>query len=215
MTTISDPAGYLLLLGITSPFGPRPGLFGDFHSGIDLGMPEGRPVPAVRAGTVVYVTDGTLPPSDINWRQGISVMYDCGDGERWWACHLADKYVRVGDTLLAGEVLGLSGNTGASTAPHLHLERQVPARNPVDPEEELIVLSQEGQDQIRAIVAEEIAKSTAAIGATVAAGFNVTLPVELVRLARGTDPRLAGNDGMFVVGEPIFVTTAGTVSTHG
>ena len=36
-------------------------------------------------------------------------------------CHLSEQYVKPNDFLLAGEPLGLTGNTGASTGEHLHL----------------------------------------------------------------------------------------------
>ena len=36
-------------------------------------------------------------------------------------CHLSEQYVKTNDFLLAGEPLGLTGNTGASTGEHLHL----------------------------------------------------------------------------------------------
>jgi murein DD-endopeptidase MepM/ murein hydrolase activator NlpD len=36
--------------------------------------------------------------------------------------HLSRRLVVTGDSVMAGQVIGLSGSTGRSTAPHLHLE---------------------------------------------------------------------------------------------
>lgn len=48
--------------------------------------------------------------------------------------HLSSRVVNVGDIVQPGQVLGLTGNTGASTGPHLHLE----INNGIDPMSDFI-----------------------------------------------------------------------------
>jgi Peptidase family M23 len=90
----------------------------------------GRQVLSVAAGRVVRVHDGepeqvppTTPPSPTpetaggNW-----VVVDIGGGQFAFYAHLQrhSLTVEVGDVVRTGQVLGLVGNTGNSTAPHLH-----------------------------------------------------------------------------------------------
>ena len=56
---------------------------------------------------------------------GISVYVDCGDGMVIRYGHLSETSVEVGQTVAQGDLLGLSGNTGNSTGPHLHFEMRV------------------------------------------------------------------------------------------
>lgn len=53
----------------------------------------------------------------------VIVVYDRPDGSKWRVsyCHLSEQSVAVGDTVTAGMKVGVSGNTGNSTGPHLHL----------------------------------------------------------------------------------------------
>ena len=55
----------------------------------------------------------------------ISVYVDCGDGMVIRYGHLSETSVEVGQTVAQGDLLGLSGNTGNSTGPHLHFEMRV------------------------------------------------------------------------------------------
>ena len=50
---------------------------------------------------------------------------DCGDGMVIRYGHLSETSVEVGQTVAQGDLLGLSGNTGNSTGPHLHFEMRV------------------------------------------------------------------------------------------
>lgn len=92
----------------------------------------GNEVLAVADGTVVTAVDGQpeqVPgayPKDttIALVDGNHVVVDVGDGFFVTFAHLQTGSVRVrtGDRVLAGDVIGLVGNTGNSIAPHLHLQ---------------------------------------------------------------------------------------------
>ena len=104
---VSDPVG--------SPFGLRRilnGLPKAPHGGIDFRSPAGRPVAATAAGTVVFA--GEL------YFTGTTVILDHGGGLFSLYAHLQASTCQVGQSLGAGEVLGLVGATGRSTGPHLH-----------------------------------------------------------------------------------------------
>ncbi|MFQ3536703.1 MAG: M23 family metallopeptidase [Aggregatilineales bacterium] len=101
----------------TSPFGS----VRDFndgstrrHTGYDFSMPVGTPVKASASGRVVYAR-----PLDIH---GSNVVIDHGWGVFSNYSHLSQIFVVPGQFVLQGEVIGLSGNTGRSTGPHLHWE---------------------------------------------------------------------------------------------
>lgn len=85
------------------------------HRGMDFKTPTGTPVFSPRAGVVTRV----------NWNWGsngncVEVRYD--DGVMAKFLHLSENQVAEGDHLTAGQQIALTGNTGHSTAPHLHYE---------------------------------------------------------------------------------------------
>lgn len=100
---------------LTSPYGLRTlGSRLDMHHGVDLGVPVGTAVHAMTAGRVSVAG----PKSGY----GLAVMIDHGLGWVSLYGHLDRVDVSVGDRVHAGQRIGLSGNTGLSTAPHLHFE---------------------------------------------------------------------------------------------
>ncbi len=98
---------------ITSPYGYRAET-GSFHHGLDIGVPVGTQVVAVKAGTVTQVTY----TSDY----GYYVTIDHGNGVQTRYAHNKANTVSVGEYVSAGQVIALSGNSGRSTGPHLHFE---------------------------------------------------------------------------------------------
>jgi murein DD-endopeptidase MepM/ murein hydrolase activator NlpD len=96
---------------VSSPFGPRWGLT---HPGVDLATNEGTPYFAAHAGTVV------LARSDGGY--GLAIEIDCGNGTTLVYGHSSALLVHEGQKVEAGQLLGLTGNTGYSTGPHLHFE---------------------------------------------------------------------------------------------
>ena len=72
---------------------------------------------------IVSVCDGVV--IRVEWwtySYGYHVVVDCGSGWTALYAHLDNIYVYVGEPLVAGELIGPSGNTGFSTGPHLHFE---------------------------------------------------------------------------------------------
>lgn len=85
------------------------------HKGMDFKTPTGTPLVAPRAGTVTRT----------DWRtqnNGHCIELQYSDGVRARFLHLSGVKVRPGQRVVAGSVLGATGNTGRSTAPHLHYE---------------------------------------------------------------------------------------------
>jgi hypothetical protein len=96
------------------------------HSGIDLAMPEGTTLRSVADGIVDRVYDGTGLIG-----KGLSVKFP--DGTRAIYGHMNEVKVHVGDHVNAGDILGLSGNTGNSTGPHLHFGLKDANGSVIDP----------------------------------------------------------------------------------
>ncbi len=85
------------------------------HSGIDFTADVGTPVHATGAGTVKRVEKDRSG-------YGHNVLVDHGHGYKSLYAHLSDFKVREGERVERGQVIGLSGNSGTSTGPHLHYE---------------------------------------------------------------------------------------------
>ncbi len=111
MTFRSGPAG---MFQITSPFGAHESFRDKPHTGIDIAMPENTEVESLTDGLVERVVDY----GNENIGRGVIVRSD--DGSYAIYGHLNDATVTPGDFVSAGDLVGLSGNTGASTGPHLH-----------------------------------------------------------------------------------------------
>jgi len=94
------------------------------HHGIDIGSARGTPVKSPAAGTVVA--------ANARGRLGKHVALDHGYGVTSLYGHLQALDVGPGQRVGRGQVLGLVGNSGRSTGPHLHYELLVDGK-PVDP----------------------------------------------------------------------------------
>ncbi len=106
---------------VTSPFGYR---WGRLHSGIDIGVPEGTPIHAAAAGTVVLAA----------WTGGYGnyTCIDHGGGLATCYAHQSAYAVSAGAHVSQGQVIGYVGSTGHSFGPHLHFEVRLNGV-PVDP----------------------------------------------------------------------------------
>ncbi len=94
------------------------------HPGMDIAVPEGTHVRASGAGTVVEVGEDSVYGRfvRIRHRDGYETMYG----------HASEVLVAEGARVAQDQVIALSGNTGLSTAPHLHFEVRKEGE-PVDP----------------------------------------------------------------------------------
>jgi murein DD-endopeptidase MepM/ murein hydrolase activator NlpD len=94
------------------------------HNGLDIGIVVGTPVKTTMDGTVIHAGWN-------NQGYGNLVIVQNGDYKTYYA-HLSSIPVSVGDSVKSGTTIGLSGNTGNSTGPHLHYE--IRKNNvPIDP----------------------------------------------------------------------------------
>ena len=119
----SDP---LDSVHVTSAFGKRVDPFtGDpaGHAGVDLRATEGSNLYAVADGTVRQAGQDGIGDRKAYAGNGIVVKYITKDGKYIVMClHLSVANVSVGDKIVAGQLIGRTGNTGRSKAPHLHIE---------------------------------------------------------------------------------------------
>jgi len=101
---------------ISAPYGIRTYRM---HRGVDLGLCHGedRTIVAAFAGVVTKVRNQGR-------RRGYGkyVILDHGNGLTTLYAHLASWKVNVGDTIQAGDTIGVGGNTGRSFGAHLHFE---------------------------------------------------------------------------------------------
>lgn len=89
------------------------------HSGRDFAAPEGTPVVAALSGRVVSSGDAG------GYGLAIEIEHE-RPMRRTLYGHLSELYVKPGDSVRQGEVIGRVGSTGLSTGPHLHFELRLP-----------------------------------------------------------------------------------------
>jgi murein DD-endopeptidase MepM/ murein hydrolase activator NlpD len=118
-----NPAGYQLHSPNWGAYWVRG--FTWYHNGVDLAANEGNPIHAAQSGQVIWAgwdVGGLGWSVKVNHCNHVSTVYG----------HMMKLEVTVGQTVLAGDVVGLEGSTGWSTGPHLHY--MVEWNNqPVDP----------------------------------------------------------------------------------
>lgn len=122
-TPTSLPVGWPLKQGrISSPFGWRGRRM---HKGIDVAAPIGTPIFAVENGIVARS----------QYMRGYGKMIEIKHGEMYSTRygHNSNNFVKVGDYVKKGQLIGLVGSTGRSTGPHVHFEvlQSAIAINPV------------------------------------------------------------------------------------
>lgn len=113
-------AAWLLKHPVLQRFGHYTGglMFnGGRHYGIDFGMPTGTKIRAL--------TDGTITQAGaVSGGGGNQITLKEPGGKYFqWYMHLSKILAKKGQKVKTGDVLGLSGNTGNSTTPHLHIQR--------------------------------------------------------------------------------------------
>jgi len=98
-----------------------------FHKGIDFTAPKGTAIQATGNGVVKRVQKK-------KFGYGNNIIIDHGFGYTTLYAHMAELHVKRGDKVTKGQKIGTIGNTGTSTAPHLHYEVRINDRpvNPID-----------------------------------------------------------------------------------
>lgn len=99
----------------SSPFGVSRVFNGEersYHRGTDIAVPSGTPIHAGNSGRVALV--GNL------FFSGNTVIIDHGFGVFTGYLHLSEIWVKEGQKVSTGDIVGLSGATGRVTGPHLH-----------------------------------------------------------------------------------------------
>jgi murein DD-endopeptidase MepM/ murein hydrolase activator NlpD len=117
---------------ITQPFGctgfelerPATDCPGGFHTGIDIGLPQGTPIHAAGAGLAYPFQDDQRYGNHVIIQEpgGITTLYG----------HMVRTAVDWGQPVRPGDIIGYVGSTGNSTGPHLHFEVRY-AGVPFDP----------------------------------------------------------------------------------
>lgn len=88
------------------------------HNGIDFSAKVGTPILAAAAGTVLGTGDTDRACSGVSYGKWVLVKHS--NGLTTLYAHLSVIQVSAGQSVASGEKVGLSGNTGYSTGPHLH-----------------------------------------------------------------------------------------------
>jgi murein DD-endopeptidase MepM/ murein hydrolase activator NlpD len=119
--------------GYVFPVGGGPKIVSVAHThhdypAADIAAPAGSPLYALADGVVESAWEGIDP------RCGIGFTMRAFDGQVWTYCHMAyrDPGVQVGASLEAGATVGLVGETGHASGPHLHLQLQPATSYPQD-----------------------------------------------------------------------------------
>jgi murein DD-endopeptidase MepM/ murein hydrolase activator NlpD len=139
-----DQNGYVLTWQGKKLRAGSPGAYIDGHAGYDFGMPTGTPLLAVADGVVDFAgwhQPFNCPPWGIVRGLDVVIAHTAPDGSRFQSIygHLDRVDVSQGQRVYSGQVIGLSGNTGCSSGPHLHfaVNRLTDTNNgqptPVDP----------------------------------------------------------------------------------
>lgn len=107
-------------INITSKFHSQESFREKPHQGIDFDLPKDSPLYSIQDGVVSRI----LTPSD-QTGFGNAIFLKLENGNQLIFAHLNEKYVKVGDVISQGQLIGLTGNTGRVTGInggyHLHL----------------------------------------------------------------------------------------------
>ncbi len=113
--TLTEPTVWPLAIpGYVTRGTTGPNTYNDAHPGLDVAAPLGTPIRAAGGGVVVEVKEDA--------EYGLSVRLAHVDGYETLYAHASKVLVETGDRVPRGQTIALSGNSGRSTAPHLHFE---------------------------------------------------------------------------------------------
>jgi len=104
--------------------------FGPTHSGLDIAIPTGTPLYAMWDGVVGWSDLDDPTVYNGGYGQYIRIFYPQLGIDSFFG-HMSRRDVKTGDKVVRGQQVGLSGSTGNSTGPHLHLEIRAKKDNSV------------------------------------------------------------------------------------
>lgn len=186
---------------VTQPWGrPNPRYKAGRHTGIDFGMPVGTPLFAVAGGKVRLLNDKSYGLVVVVSYEHAGIKYED------WFCHMSKQEVANGATVTAGQQIGLSGNTGNSTGPHLHLETRIaPFRYGNDVAHPILTIAGIVDPKAPAVKKPSVVQKVAAVVTP-----NVSKPTKVVNLKE----LLAGQaDDVQLVQSALNVKTTGKWDT--
>lgn len=105
-----SPSSFTSLGKVTSPYGGKTTQEG-FHPGVDIANYKGTPIPSTTSGTVTNAINGRKQGEN---NFGNQVAVRDGNGDTHTYSHLDKGYVRAGDRIKKGQLLGTMGNSGAT-----------------------------------------------------------------------------------------------------
>lgn len=89
------------------------------HSGVDFGIPVGTPIYAIADGKIEGVGDTDAQCKGVSFGKWVFIRHNNGLASAYG--HMSATSAIKGKEVKRGDLIGLSGNTGHSTGPHLHL----------------------------------------------------------------------------------------------
>lgn len=96
------------------------------QNALDFVMKKGTIITAARKGIVSYIKQNGFKhgilPQYADHGNFIAITHSDGTIAEYWHIQRNGALVHIGDTVEAGQIIGLSGNTGYSALPHLHFE---------------------------------------------------------------------------------------------
>ena len=115
---------------ITQLFGENPQIYKKWgfpgHNGIDYGIPNGTPINSAANGVVAAVSF-----ENGGYGNYIKITHkDSSKNYYTYYAHLSSAVVSAGQSVKAGQLIGYSNNTGASTGPHLHFGLKIDGEAP-------------------------------------------------------------------------------------
>lgn len=106
---------------VTLEFGQSDFPYQVFHTGIDIANPKhqiGDLITPFMEGTVIYA-------GEITFGFGKHIIIDHGDNLTSFYGHLSAIYVLKGQKVKPGDIIGLEGESGWATGPHLHFQTDI------------------------------------------------------------------------------------------
>jgi murein DD-endopeptidase MepM/ murein hydrolase activator NlpD len=136
---VTSPPALVWPVGASSPiassFGPRVAPCGGCssrHEGVDFDAGSGAQIHAIAAGVVVEADGSDSAALGVH----VAIRHVIGAQtivSVYGHLRAGSMSLRTGDTVYAGQVVGLVGSTGESTGPHLHFEIRLSGTTPIDP----------------------------------------------------------------------------------